>query len=51
MFYSAIFYQGATTFSITTLIAIGLFATLCINDNQHNAFSVIMLNAITLMLY
>jgi hypothetical protein len=42
---------GATTFSITTLSLMGLFATLSINDIQHNAFSVIMLSAqISLML-
>jgi len=47
---------GATTLSITTLgiktlSIIGLFATLSINDIQHNVSSVIMLSiVITLML-
>ncbi len=41
-------HNGATTFKITTLSTIGLFATLSINDNLHNVFSVIMLSAITL---
>jgi hypothetical protein len=35
---------GATTFSITTLAMMGSFATLRINDIQHNA-SVVMRNA------
>jgi hypothetical protein len=29
-------YGGATTFSTTTLSIKGLFATVCINDTQHN---------------
>jgi hypothetical protein len=43
--------KDTTTFSITklnitTLSIMGLFATLCINDIQHNAFSVILLSAV-----
>jgi len=33
---------------MTTLSIMGLFATLFINDIQHNAFSVILLSAVML---
>ncbi len=35
-FSSAVIKNGATTFSITTLSILDLFATLSVNDTQHN---------------